>query len=624
VGFRRERILRGVIEGLPSYPVTILIAPTGFGKTSLTTLMVGYGVRSLHLLPLRALVSDVMSKLGDKACFQAGVKIKGVVKDPYMLCHHMVATYDSTLLEALVAPVADIGKHRSHWDIASLALYGRTLLMDEVHLIAKADESEGGVDGSSKGLLHLISAFTPFIVKYYGSNVIYATASIPIEYVSLLLKALRDFAQVQCRVIVVGGSVILDYYDRLAELNCHLVRIPIDQVEDEDVRGIRDAYKSRVLTTITDRRVEGVVASLIHEGYERILIVANTVKRAVDIYKNLKDWSVADGYKMILIHGRLGSRAREERFEDFLNLYNARRPLILVSTQVVEAGLDKSFDAVISDIAPIESLIQRFGRILRRIEDVEDVVRHGINPMLVVSLSEDSINAAKQVYGDDQINHTMGGIGDLVKGLKWERVGDSGINVCKIDWRYGEAPTVYSILTSYSAHVDYGYPETYFNNLEGLLLDLPIFKKDLKEWLKAIRSYGFMEALRPFKMIPLVVCEDEDCKEHDIVDVSISFLRSRFKELLCFDRDCRVQAVTRVCSNERGCWVAVEGVEPSYFHKVLKDKSGVDFYSFIKNLRDDVRRESGREMREGVVERVNVIFLGFKVVRGYDREYGIV
>jgi hypothetical protein len=85
-----------------------------------------------------------------------------------------------------------------------------------------------------------------------------------------------------------------------------------------------------------------------------------------------------------------------------------------------------------------------------------------------------------------------------------------------------------------------------------------------------------------------------------------------------------VQAVTRVCSNERGCWVAVEGVEPSYFHKVLKDKSGVDFYSFIKNLRDDVRREIGREMREGVFERVNVIFLGFKVVRGYDREHGIV
>jgi len=624
VGVGREHILRGVIEGLPSYPVTILIAPTGFGKTSLTTLMVGYGVRSLHLLPLRALVSDVMSKLGDKACFQAGVKIKGVVKDPYMLCHHMVATYDSTLLEALVAPVADIGKHRSHWDIASLALYGRTLLMDEVHLIAKADESEGGVDGSSKGLLHLISAFTPFIVKYYGSNVIYATASIPIEYVSLLLKALRDFAQVQCRVIVVGGSVILDYYDRLAELNCHLVRIPIDQVEDEDVRGIRDAYESRVLTTITDRRVEGVVASLIHEGYERILIVANTVKRAVDIYKNLKDWSVADGYKMILMHGRLGSRAREERFEDFLNLYNARRPLILVSTQVVEAGLDKSFDAVISDIAPIESLIQRFGRILRRIEDVEDVIRHGINPMLAVSLSEDSINAAKQVYGDDQINHTMGGIGDLVKGLKWERVGDSGINVCKIDWRYGEAPTAYSILTSYRAHVDYWHPGTYFNNLEGLLLDLPIFKKDLRDWLKAISSYGFMEALRPFKLIPLVICETEDCKEYDVVDVSISFLRSRFKELLCSDRDCKVQAVARVCSNERGCWVIVKSVEPNYLYKVLRDKSGVDLYSFTKNLEGDVRREIGRKVGERVVERVNVIFLGFKVVKGYDREYGIV
>jgi CRISPR-associated helicase Cas3 len=624
MGVGREHILRSVIEEFPSYPVTVLIAPTGFGKTSLTTLMVEYGVRSLHLLPLRALVSDVMTKLGDKACYQAGVKIKSVVKDPYMLCYHMVATYDSTLLEALVAPVADIGKHRSHWDIASLALYGRTLLMDEVHLLAKADESEGGVDGSSRGLLNLISAFTPFMVKYYGSKVIYATASIPIEYVSLLLKVSRDFAHVQCRVIVVGSNVILDYYDRLTELNCHLVRIPIDQIEDEDVRGIRAAYKSRVLTTITDRRVEDTVASLIHEGYERILIVANTVRRAVDIYKSLKERSVADGHKMILIHGRLGSRAREERFEDFLNLYNARRPLILVSTQVVEAGLDKSFDAVISDIAPIESLIQRFGRILRHMEDVEDVERRDINPMLVVSLSEDSINAAKQVYGDDQINHTMEGIKDLVKGLKWERVRNGKINVYKVDWRYGEAPTAYSILTSSRVHVDYRDPKTYFNNLEGLLRNLPIFKKDLDEWLNTLRLYGFMGALRPFKLIPLVVCEDEDCREHDIVDVSISFLESRFKELLCFDRDCKVQAVTRVCSNERGCWVVVRDAKFSDFRKVLKDKSGVDFYSFIKNLRDDVRREISRKMREGVAERVNVIFLGFRVMKGYDREYGIV
>jgi superfamily II DNA or RNA helicase len=624
VGVRRERILREVVEELPSYPVTVLIAPTGFGKTSLTTLMVEYGVRSLHLLPLRALVSDVMSKLRDKACYQAGVEIKNVAKDPYMLCHHMVATYDSTLLEALVAPVADIGKHRSHWDIASLALYGRTLLMDEVHLLAKADEGEGGVDESSRGLLYLISALTPFMVKYYGSNVIYATASIPIEYVSLLLKVSRDLANVQCRVIVVGGSVILDYYDKLAELNCKLVRIPIDQIEDEDVRGVRDAYRSGVLTAITDRRVEDVVASLIHEGYERILIVANTVKRAVDIYKNLRDRGVADSYKIILIHGRLGNRAREERFEDFLNLYNGGRPLILVSTQVVEAGLDKSFDAVISDIAPIESLIQRFGRILRRMEDAEDVVRRDINPLLVVSLSEDSINAAKQVYGDYQINHTMRGIEDLVKGLKWERIEGSGINVYRIDWRYGEAPTAYSILTSYRVHVDYGYPEAYFSNLEGLLLDLPIFKKDLRDWLKTVSSYGFMEALRPFKLIPLVVCEAEDCRKHDVVDVSISFLRSRFKELLCFDGDCKVQAVTRVCSNERGCWVVVKDVKLGYFHKILRDESGVYFYDFVKNLEEGVRGEIGRRVGERVVERINVIFLGFKVVKGYDREYGIV
>jgi CRISPR-associated endonuclease/helicase Cas3 len=59
-------------------------------------------------------------------------------------------------------------------------------------------------------------------------------------------------------------------------------------------------------------------------------------------------------------------------------------PCIVVSTQVVEVSLDISFDVMITDCAPLDSLIQRFGRINRR--RTEDIVRERIlKPVHVIS-----------------------------------------------------------------------------------------------------------------------------------------------------------------------------------------------------------------------------------------------
>jgi CRISPR-associated endonuclease/helicase Cas3 len=40
--------------------------------------------------------------------------------------------------------------------------------------------------------------------------------------------------------------------------------------------------------------------------------------------------------------------------------------VVLVATQVVEVGLDGDFDVLYSDSAPLEALVQRFGRVNRR------------------------------------------------------------------------------------------------------------------------------------------------------------------------------------------------------------------------------------------------------------------
>ena len=49
-----------------------------------------------------------------------------------------------------------------------------------------------------------------------------------------------------------------------------------------------------------------------------------------------------------------------------LQFGNGLNPCIVVSTQVVEVSLDISFDRMITQCAPLDSLIQRFGRVNRK------------------------------------------------------------------------------------------------------------------------------------------------------------------------------------------------------------------------------------------------------------------
>ncbi len=101
---------------------------------------------------------------------------------------------------------------------------------------------------------------------------------------------------------------------------------------------------------------------------KKVLIVYNQVKRAQQLYDNI--YEQYPNVARMLIHSRFrrGDRANLEiALKDEFNTSNDA--CIVVSTQVVEVSLDISFDVMITECAPIDAMIQRFGRINRKRTD---------------------------------------------------------------------------------------------------------------------------------------------------------------------------------------------------------------------------------------------------------------
>lgn len=101
-----------------------------------------------------------------------------------------------------------------------------------------------------------------------------------------------------------------------------------------------------------------------------VLVVCNLVARAQEVCNVLSEQLEVEGVKVELLHGRFNMRDRsykEQLVRDSAGRDEAkRRPIVLVATQAVEVSLDIDLDTIYTDPAPLEALVQRFGRINRR------------------------------------------------------------------------------------------------------------------------------------------------------------------------------------------------------------------------------------------------------------------
>lgn len=101
------------------------------------------------------------------------------------------------------------------------------------------------------------------------------------------------------------------------------------------------------------------------EADQKILIVCNRVAHAQSVFERMEE--LYPEVEKMLIHSRFKRGDRNRLEKELKEVYNvSTQACIVVSTQVVEVSLDISFDLMITETAPIDALIQRFGRINRK------------------------------------------------------------------------------------------------------------------------------------------------------------------------------------------------------------------------------------------------------------------
>jgi CRISPR-associated endonuclease/helicase Cas3 len=111
----------------------------------------------------------------------------------------------------------------------------------------------------------------------------------------------------------------------------------------------------------------------------KLLVVLNTIRSSIAIYRLLKEKlgtsnpiclgnDFADDYLdnkrplLAYLSTNIVPRDRLNRINTINSQLKNGRPVILVSTQVVEAGVDLDFDTVIREVAPLDSIAQAGGR----------------------------------------------------------------------------------------------------------------------------------------------------------------------------------------------------------------------------------------------------------------------
>lgn len=261
--------------------------------------------------------------------------------------------------------VLPLAMNVKHYPVLMWSLAGKVVVLDEVH----------AYDSYTSALLKSMVEWLGAL----GSTVVILSATLPSSKRSELLGAFSKGA----------GFDIPD--DVSAIRDTAYPRLSVASKSDSWIEAVEDGLESRTVTIeksdLADEPellAKAIVDDLSDAGC--VGVVCSTVKLAQQRFLELKANADADT-ELLLLHSRLRPIERagvEARLIDALSKSSARRPvkMVVVATQIVEQSLDIDFDLLFTDLAPIDLLVQRAGRLHRHQNDRSQ--RHATRRMVLL------------------------------------------------------------------------------------------------------------------------------------------------------------------------------------------------------------------------------------------------
>jgi CRISPR-associated endonuclease/helicase Cas3 len=332
-------------DGLPA----VVQAPTGTGKTGVILAWLwrrlygpdtaGTPRRLVYALPQRSLVDQVAGearkwlsnlRLTEQVALHVVMGGRGESQGEWRENMHLpaivVGTVDSLVSKALMRGYG-IGRAIFPIDFA-LVTNGAHWIIDEIQLCSESTTT-----------LRQLAAFA----AKYGTAEPFGLTCMSATVPEGLLTTVDN--------PVLGQTVEILPEERVGEL---AVRLSAE-------RSVR-----RLAADPGDHEAVATAARQRHRGGTLTLVVLNTVDAARNVYKHLR----AGPVDCTLLHSRFRGIERAELMKEVV-----ARPLdrIVVSTQVVEAGIDLNAAVLVTEAAPWPSLVQRAGRCNRtgKVEDAE-------------------------------------------------------------------------------------------------------------------------------------------------------------------------------------------------------------------------------------------------------------
>ena len=321
---------------------TLVVAPTGAGKTDY--LMRRCRERVFYTLPFQASI-DAMYRRFAKGDPERNVSPM-IPEGDKVRMHRLhgaskLETGDNDELDTLLQPFAGASlKVLTPYQLAAVALAapgfeamaldlkGQDVILDEIHTYQEVGQAL--VHGLVRGLVQL------------GCRVHIGTATVPSKLYEALLALLG------------GKENVLEVALTPEELATYTRHRIWQHPADTDIIGlIQNAFSAN--------------------ENAKVLLVANTVAQAQLWVKQILEHPefahLDNREQFVLLHSRFKRKDRNEREQRLQKVLEpGSLPCICVSTQVVEVSLDISFDVMITQVAPVDGLVQRMGRVNRRRE----------------------------------------------------------------------------------------------------------------------------------------------------------------------------------------------------------------------------------------------------------------